>query len=369
MTDEQADILALYGVPGVGAKTFARLVTRFGSAGAAFAAPDHELREVKGIGDKLLLSIREFDRSAFIRTQSRLMEQCGATVVTRRDPDYPPLLNRFVSAPPVLFVRGDPQTLHMPALAFVGTRKPTSWGVSITERLAAGAVRAGCCVVSGMAAGIDTAAHQAALDEGGRTAAVFGCGVDIIYPVENRKLAESIAASGCLVSHFPMGTIGAPGNFPARNAVVVGLSEGVVVTEAPKRSGALITADLALRAKRPLFAVPGNADSPASEGTNDLIAKGACPVSRIEQVLSRLGQPVPVFVPEKKEPGPPKAERPPLPGMSGDIMIALDRGPLQIEAICARLGEPVYKVLSELTNLEMDGYIRQKPGKVFEKMC
>jgi DNA processing protein len=369
MTSEQSDILALYGVPGVGAKTFARLVARFGSAGAVFAAPDHALREVKGIGDKLILSIREFDRAGFVRTQTQLMEQCGARIVTRSDPDYPPLLNRFISAPPVLFVRGDPQTLHMPTLAFVGTRKPTSWGVSITGRLAAGAVRAGYCVVSGMAAGIDTAAHQAALDEGGRTAAVFGCGVDVIYPVENRKLAESIAASGCLVSHFPMGTIGAPGNFPARNAVVVGLSEGVIVTEAPKRSGALITADLALRARRPLFAVPGNADSLPSEGSNDLIAKGASPVSRLEQILSRLGQPVPAAVAEKKAPEPPSSAHPPLPGMAGEIMTALDRGPLQIEAICACLGEPVHTVLTELTLLEMDGHIRQKPGKVFEKMC
>jgi DNA processing protein len=369
MTDEHTDILALYGVPGIGAKTFARLVTRFGTAGAVFAASDRDLREVKGIGEKLLLSIREFDRAAFIRAQTRLMEQCGAVLVTRHDRDYPPLLNRFVSAPPVLFVRGDPQALHMPTLAFVGTRRPSSWGVSITGRLAAGAVRAGYCVVSGMAAGIDTAAHRAALDEGGRTAAVFGCGVDVIYPVENRKLAESIAASGCLVSHFPLGTIGAPGNFPARNAVVVGLSEGVVVTEAPKRSGALITAHLTLRAKRPLFAVPGNADSPASEGTNELIAKGACPISRIEQVFSGLGHPVSGIIPEMKAPAPQKTERPPLPGMAGEIMIALENGPLQIEALCARLVQPVHKILTELTILEMDGYIRQKPGKVFEKMC
>ncbi len=368
MTSEQIDILALYGVPGVGAKTFARLIARFGSAGAAFAARDHELREVRGIGDKLLISIREFDRDAFVREQTRLMKRCGAMLITRNDPEYPPLLNRFISAPPALFIRGDPNILRMPTLAFVGTRKPTSWGLTITARLAAGAVRAGFCVMSGMAAGIDTAAHRAALEEDGRTAAVFGCGVDVIYPVENRKLAESIAASGCLVSHFPMGTIGAPGNFPARNSVVVGLSEGVVVTEAPKRSGALITADLALRIKRPLFTVLGNADSPASEGTNDLIAKGAAPVSRIEHVLSRLGRSNPDLIPVKQPPGPVKSELPQLPGMAGGIMSALDREPLQIEDLCIRLGEPASRVLTELTLLEMDGRIRQKPGKIFEKV-
>ncbi len=222
MTDEKSDILALYGVPGIGAKLFARLTARFGSAGAVFASPDRELREVNGVGDKLILSIREFDRTGFVREQMRRMERCGATMIIRSDPDYPPLLNRFVSAP---------------------------------------------------------------------------------------------------------------------------------------------------RAKRPLFAVPGNADSSASEGANDLLSRGALPVSRIEQVLSRLGRPAPITASETKSLQPRKPELPPLPGMAGDIMTALDRGPLQIEALCARLGEPVHKVLTELTILEMDGYIRQKPGKMFEKMC
>lgn len=369
MTDEQADIVALYGVPGIGAKTFARLVSRFGTAGAVFRAPDRELLAVGGIGPRTLLNIREFDRPAFVRDQERRMERCGARVVTRNEPEYPPLLNRFASAPPVLFVRGDAGALSLPSLAIVGTRKPTPWGVSITERFADGAVRAGYCVVSGMAAGIDTAAHRAALDGGGRTVAVFGCGVDVIYPAANEVLAGSIAGAGCLVSHFPMGTSGTPGSFPARNAVVTGISRGVLVTEAPEGSGALITAELALRARRPLFAVPGNADSPKSEGTNGLIARGAVPVSRIEQVISRLGavDGFPVSGLEHGAAAVPDNQKPALPGLAGAIVAALGGGALQIETICARLGEPVPAVLTELTLLEMDGYVRQKPGKVFEK--
>ena len=368
MTEEQQDILSLYGVPGVGAKTFARLAVRFGSAGAVFAASDRELLAVEGIGPVLLGNIRGFDRAAFLCMQKKLMDRCGAITVTRGDPEYPPQLNAFPSAPPVLFVRGDVSVLKLPSLAYVGTRHPTSWGLAMTAKLAAGAARAGFCVVSGMAAGIDTAAHRAVLEEGGKTAAVFGCGVDIIYPVENQRLSEEIRRSGCLVSHFPMGTKGSPGNFPARNALVVGLTCGTIVVEAPKKSGALITANLTLRAKRPLFAVPGNADSDASEGTNALLGAGALPISRFEQVLSALGQ----YVPPASRTGsitPRRVGKPPLPpGLGGVILGALESEPLQVETLCAKLGQPIHIIMAELTMLEMDGLIRQKQGKVFERV-
>lgn len=346
---------------------FARLVARFGSAGAVFDAPDREIREIEGLGDRVLLAIREFDRDGFLREQERRMQRAGARAVTRGDPEYPPLLNKFATAPPVLFLRGDPGVLAMPSLAFVGTRRPTAWGVSITERLVAGAVHAGYCVASGMAAGIDTAAHRAALDEGGRTVAVFGCGVDVIYPVGNRKLSESIAETGCLVSHFPMGAQCLPGNFPARNAVVVGLSLGVIVTEAPVRSGALITAEMALKARRPLFAVPGNADSDASAGANGLLTRGAHPVARFEQVLSGLGAPPSEVRAASVESRPSAPARPLPPGLAGVIIEALARGPLQIDVLCTRIGMAVPSILTELTLLEMDGLIRQRPGKVFER--
>lgn len=295
------------------------------------------------------------------------MEKYDAIPVTRRDPEYPPQLNTFPSAPPVLFVRGDVSALSLPSLAFVGTRQPTSWGRSMTAKLVSGAVHTGFCVVSGMAAGIDTAAHRTALDEGGKTVAVFGCGVDVIYPSENQRLSEEIRGTGCLVSHFPMGTKGSPGNFPARNALVVGLTRGTIVVEAPQKSGALITANLTLRARHPLFAVPGNADSPSSEGTNSLLGSGAMPISRFEQVLSALGRTVPTASRTGGEPRR-SVEKPPLPpGLGGDILGALESQPLQIETLCTKLGKPIHIILPELTMLEMDGLIRQKPGKVFER--
>jgi DNA processing protein len=367
MTEEQQDILSLFCVPGIGAKTFAKLVRVFGSAGAVFSASDNDLLEVEGIGPVVSRNIRTLDRKKIVGEQRKIMDRVGAVMLTRQEKDYPPQLNAFPSAPPVLFVRGDISALQLPSLAFVGTRKPSSWGVSMTGKLASGAVHAGYCVTSGMASGIDTAAHRTAVEENGKTTAVFGCGVDTIYPPENRRLSEDIIRSGCLVSHFLMGTKCSPGNFPARNAVIVGLSLGTVVVEAPMKSGALITADLALKAKRHLFTVPGNADSETSKGTNNLLSRGAHPISNIENIISTLGHSIPMNLYDKQS-GSPMIKHPLPPGLGGGIIKALESGPLQVESLCSKLGEPVQKILNELTLLEMDGFVRQKPGKVFEKI-
>lgn len=361
MTEEQEDILSLYGVPGVGAKTFARLIARFGSAGSVFSSSKKELMGMDGIGTVIAGNILSHNRQAFISEQKRRMEKSCAMLITRSCKDYPPLLNAFLSAPPVLFVRGDVQALVKTPIAFVGTRKPSSYGVKMTRKLAAEAVSAGVTIVSGMAEGIDSTAHRTALEEHGMTVAVFGCGVDIIYPSFNRKLAEDIIKSGCLVSHFPMGTRCSPGNFPARNAVIVGLSLGTVVVEAPQKSGALITADLTLKSGRKLFTVPGNADSPTCEGTNNLLTKGAHPVSSFESVLTILGKPV---LSHTKQ----TSQRSLPPGLAGEILKTLDNEPLHIESICMALHKSVSEILTELTLLEIDGYISQRPGKIFERI-
>jgi len=361
MTREQEDILALYGVPGVGSRIFARLTALFGTAGAVLEASKRELMLVEGVGPALAENIRSHDGRKFVEEQRRLMERAGAVMITRSDGEYPPVLNTFPSAPPVLFVRGDVSALRKTSIAFVGTRRPSPYGIKMTRKLAGEAVRAGMCVVSGMAAGIDTAAHRAALDEGGTTVAVFGCGVDVVYPSENRRLSREIEKSGCLVSHFPMGTQGNPGNFPARNSVIVGLSLGTVVVEAPEKSGALITADLTLRAGRRLFTVPGPADSPTSAGTNSLLCRGALPVSSFRQVLSALGETVHPAAAPKERKSPPG-------GLAGEIVKVLEEEPLHVERICALLKKSVSEVLSELTFLEIEGFVSQRPGKIFERL-
>ena len=367
LSDERKELLALYGVSGIGSKTHARLLERFGSPRAVFGASAAELMEMDGIGEKTASSILRFDRGRFIREQETLMEKCGAVMLTRTDPEYPPLLKLFKSAPPVLFVRGEVSALGMDMVAFVGTRRLTDYGSRMSRKLVSGAVSAGLCVVSGMAAGVDTASHRAALDSGGKTVAVFGCGVDVIYPSGNRKLAGEIEKSGCLVSHFPMGTPALAGNFPARNAVVVGMSQGTVVVEAPEQSGALITAELTLRAGRPLMAVPGNVDSPTCAGTNTLLKNGARPVLAPEDILRELGmKPVPGTA-RPGRPVPPVQVVPLPEGLAGEILKVLAHGPLQVEEISEKLANPISAILNELTMLEMDGLIFQKPGKIFER--
>jgi DNA processing protein len=365
LTEEEKDTLALFGVPGVGAKLHARLVAYFGSPGEIFRASKKKLMDINGIGEIIAEAIMKFDRQQFVRGQIERMEKARAVLLIHSNSDYPPLLRIFKSAPPVLFVRGDSKSLIQSTIAFVGTRKPSDYGIRMTRFLVDGVVDAGMCVVSGMAAGIDSTAHREALDRGGKTVAVFGSGVDIIYPSFNRKLSEDIMKSGCLVSHFPMGTACLRGNFPARNAVIVGLSQATVVVEAPEKSGALITADLTLRAGRLLFTVPGNIDSRESVGTNDLIAKGAHPVTKSDAILSLLGKPV--LSPHGQTPQVKGQNRPMPGGLAGDIMNAIGTGSMQVEAICTKLGKHVSDILYELTMLEMDGYVVQKPGKFFER--
>ncbi len=366
LTDEEKDILALYGVPGVGSQTHARLVAQFGSPGNVFRTTEKELISMDGIGKKTAASILNFDRDTFVERQMKLMRECDVTMLTRSSETYPALLNVFKSAPPVLFVRGDADVLSMDTIAFVGTRRATDYGVRITRKLVAGCVEAGMCIVSGMAAGIDAASHRAALDSGGKTAAVFGCGVDIIYPLANKKLSEDILKSGCLISHFPMGTPGEPGNFPARNSVVAGMSMGTVVVEAPEPSGALITAELTLKAGRKLFTVPANADSDRSMGSNKLIAHGAHPVIDADGILAALGKHTGTTRVAEGLSAP--QSRPMPKGLAGEILGVLDRGPLQIEEIQAALERPVHEISSELTTLEIDHFVSRKPGNYFERL-
>lgn len=362
MTADRDDMLALYGVPGVGAITYTRLMERFSTASAVFDASDDDLMQVAGMRPSVVTALREFDRDAYLSDQHKRMESCDASFITIDDSDYPPLLAAHRTRPPFLFVRGDRRALSTKSIAIVGTRRASGYGIGMTRDLAAGAVAAGYCIVSGMAAGIDSVAHTTALEHDGITVAVFGCGVDVIFPIQNRGLARKIAASGCLVSQFPMGMEPLRGHFPARNDVVVGLSEATIVVEAGMKSGALITADLAIKAGKPIFAVPGDARSDKSRGANALFAKGALPATDAASVITQLGGKVSAAV---------VAAKPTLPvpgGLQGDIVRALGDGPRHIEEIAAQLESPVHTLLNELTMLELSGHVRERPGKMFERI-
>jgi DNA processing protein len=207
--------------------------------------------------------------------QQQKMAETGTVAVTLGDSRYPELLRQIFDPPLILFARGDVSLLRSTGFAMVGTRRPTPYGLGVAERLAADLARAGLTIVSGMARGIDTGSHKGALSAGGKTIAVLGCGADIVYPSENRKLAAEIIEKGLVLSEFPMGSVAFPQNFPIRNRIIAGMSVGLLVVEGAQYSGSAITAKLALDQGRELFAVPGNISSKASWGPNLLIKQGA----------------------------------------------------------------------------------------------
>ncbi len=274
-------------VRGIGPVRLRMLLDMFGNIQSAWGASEQVLREMK-------LDRRSLENFLKVRQQVNLdevlsrVERAGVHVLTWDSSDYPDLLRQISDAPPVLFVRGDITPADEWAVALVGTRKATVYGREVARVLASDLAQNQVTVVSGLARGVDSVAHKAALDAGGRTLAVLGSGVDCIYPAEHRKLADAIAANGALISDYPLGTQPEASNFPARNRIISGLSLGVVVVEADVKSGALITADFALDQSREVFAVPGSILSSASAGCNRLLRDGASIVTEVGDILETL---------------------------------------------------------------------------------
>jgi DNA processing protein len=272
--EEELHWLALTLVPGLGTRNAGKLLARFRTPEAIFRASRTEL-EGAGVSGALAQSIASgctFEDA--VEQQAKILE-FGVTAVTINDPRYPPLLREIFDPPVLLFARGRVELLQSTLFSAVGTRRPTSYGIAATERLSADLARAGLTIVSGMARGIDSAAHKAVLAAGGDTVAVLGCGVDIVYPAENRSLTAELVSKGLIVSEFPMGSTAFPQNFPIRNRIISGMGVGLLVVEGAQYSGSAITARLALDQGREVFAVPGNITSKMSWGPNLLIKQGA----------------------------------------------------------------------------------------------
>lgn len=273
-------------------------------------------------------------------------------------PRYPDRLRRIYDPPPLIYVRGDLRSAE-PAVAVVGSRRATATGRVVTERLAAGLAASGVTVVSGLARGIDAVAHRAALDAGGRTIAVLGCGLDVIYPPEHSGLMEAITQQGCIITEFPLGTPPLRHHFPQRNRIIAGLTLGVVVVEGDERSGALSTAGYALDEGREVMAVPGSVLNPLSRAPNGLLRQGATLVESAEDVLVAVGLPLPsrqtvqasgITPPE----GPPAV-----------VWQAVRTEPTHIDQVAQEAGLPVAEVAALLMMLEIRGLVRQVPGKHF----
>lgn len=379
--EEELDWLALRMTPGLGARQFGRLIERFRTPRGVLRATAKEL-EACGLAGGLARSITSgcgYDEAV---EQQRACRREGVFVIPMTDPRYPDLLGEIYDPPPVLFARGRTELLREDAVSMVGTRRPTAYGTAVAERISADLAAAGLVIVSGMARGIDTAAHQGALQARGATIAVLGCGVDVVYPTENRKLADRIAREGLLVSEFPMGTPGYPQNFPVRNRIVSGLSLGVIVVEGAQYSGSGITARLAMEQAREVFAVPGNITSRASWGPNLLIKQGARLIQEWNDVIEHLPAEVRRRLAERcrtrldEENGQPSLpmEGPPAETPQGELARwVLERLPFDqprhLDDLLETLdfGSPS-ELVATLFELEMMGLVRQMPGKNFIKV-
>ena len=283
------------------------------------------------------------------------------------DPEYPGYLREIFDPPFVLYCEGDPETLRNPAVAVVGARRPTPYGRAVAEKLAGDLAGRGCVVASGMAAGIDACAHRGALRKG-RTVAVLGSGLDVPYPWENRGLAREIAGRGAVVSEFALGTPPLAENFPVRNRIISGLSLGLVVVEAARKSGSLITAKLALSQDREVMAVPGNVTSDLSVGPNGLIRDGARPVASWEDVAEGLPSPWRENLLARRDEKEENSERFSEPGRAPAPRTSLPvDAALPIDELAERTGLSVSSLLALLLGLELKGAVVQHPGKEFQR--
>jgi DNA processing protein len=281
--------------------------------------------------------------------------------VTWQDEEYPPGLKEIYDPPPVLYVLGTLSPRDLRGVAVVGSRNPTTYGRIAAEKLSFGLGKLGVTVVSGLARGVDSAAHQGVLAAGGRTVGVLGCGIDRVYPPENADLFARVAAQGAVLSEFPLSTPPDSDHFPIRNRIISGISLGVVVVEATLRSGSLITARFALEQGREVYALPGNVDSARSEGTNRLIKQGAKLVMKAEDIVEEI-------LPQLRQAPPPEPPKLSLPPDEEKILSLLGREAQHIDAVAGRSGWPIGRVSAVLLSLEIAGHVKQLPGMRFLKV-
>nr|BBH94580.1 DNA processing protein DprA [Thermogemmatispora argillosa] len=352
--EERAYWVAFSRIRGIGPATFKKLVAFFhGELAAAWKAGRGELLYA-GLTSRLVESLLRQRASIDPEKELKQLQRLDIEALTLRDQLYPPALRRLGDAPPVLYLRGQLSPNDQCALAIVGTRRMSSYGKLVTERLATELARHNVTIVSGLALGVDTTAHTAALAAGGRTIAVLACGLDVLYPGSNVNLARRIVASGqgALLSEYPPGVYPDSGNFPARNRIIAGLALGVLVTEAPLKSGALITARHALEAGRDVFAVPGNMFARGSEGVNRLIQDGAHLITGVQDILDALNLFTVAQCLELQQALP---EDP----LERQLLSLLDHEPRHIDELIRSSGLPAQSVAATLLTLELKGIIKQ----------
>jgi DNA processing protein len=371
-SDHYLGWLALALTPGLGARMAGKLLREFGSPEAIFNASLTAL-EAHRLPAAVAQAIHSRQPLSAASKELAQAQAAKCRLLTWDEPEYPQLLREIYDPPPLLYVKGNAELLNRHCIAIVGTRRPTPYGNQMAERLGRDLADHGLVIVSGLARGIDSSAHKGALSSSrGATVGVLGCGIDVIYPKENRKIFAEMEERGAIISEFPMGTFPAPQNFPIRNRVIAGMARGVVVVEGAQYSGSLITARLAMESSREVFAVPGNATQPVSFGPHQLIKQGAKLVTSWEDVIEELPTPVRAeLVPVDSASS---AERASLAeqglGPNEKALYAL----LQMDAarhvdeLVETSGMSSSEVLSTLFELEMKGLVQQLPGKQFLKV-
>jgi len=348
----------------VGNVLYRRLRARAGSARAIFGLPESELVRVEGVRSRHIDRLHQVDLPAQVAGEKEEARRAGVRIITLVDEEYPNLLTGIFDPPLVLYLRGEFRPADGLAVAMVGSRRSSHYGRKQAGRLASALARAGFTVVSGLARGIDAAAHEGALEGGGRTLAVLGCGLSQVYPEEHGDLAERITERGAVLSEHPMGFPVLAKNFPRRNRIISGLSLGVVVVEAARRSGSLITARWAQEQGREVFAVPGPVDRPTFAGCHRLIRDGAKLVERVEDVLEELGPLERAVVTPQGE----KVEDPRLLALTEEeqrVLAGVDDRPRSVDDIIGRVGLPTSSVSSALFSLELKRLVVQLAGKQF----
>jgi DNA processing protein len=358
LDDDLAAWLRLSLTPGLGADGLRRLLAAFGEPQRILAASRGEI--ARHVAADVAAAIKGGGEEAALRAAAAWLEDPGNHVVTLADAGYPPQLLQIPDPPPLLYVKGRIELLARASIAVVGSRNATAQGVANAEAFARTLADAGLTVVSGLALGVDAAAHRGGLGGAASSVAVLGTGADIVYPARNRALAHELAVRGALVSEYPLGMRALPGNFPRRNRVISGLAQGCLVVEAAVDSGSLITARLAAEQGREVFAIPGSIHSPLARGCHALIKQGAKLVESAADILEELRLPPPA-APE------------PAPGVPADspsrrLLDALGHDPCGLDALAARCGLAAAETAALLTQLELDGYVALLPGGLYQRL-
>ena len=365
MSSERADWALLALTPGIGPVGVLRLIDTFGSAAAAASANLSQLQRC--LGDEAARALAGRVATAEVEAALAWADAPGCFLLTLADHDYPTALAEAGHAPPLLFGRGRRELLARPMLAMVGSRHATPQGRQTAEEFAHGLAQAGYTIVSGLASGIDGAAHRGALGTAASTIAVIGTGIDRVYPASHRQLAHQLAEGGLILSEFPLGTAPLAHNFPRRNRIIAGLSRGCLVVEANVNSGSLITARLAAEVGREVLAIPGSIHNPQARGCHRLIKDGAKLVETVDDVLDEIGRPAP-DAPVEASASSPAAESTATAVAETPLLVQLGYDPVDVDSLAARLELTAGEVYAMLLELELEGRVASLPGGRFQRL-